>query len=145
MTDSQGLSPYSMCRANDRNLFYSIEIPLTNFSFIRGMVAQHLGKVKAKNRQILLLCLHSFLQCDGQLVGAAGGLATTADTTQTLDSLLCAHTLDELRNTLQIAVATAEEHDGLNDVALQLHINASRASTLGGISICHFRISLSFK
>ena len=92
--------------------------------------------------QGLLLSLQSLFQSDGELVGAAGGLAAAADAAQTLDSLLNAHALDELGNALQVTVAAAHEIDGLDDVALQLDIDASGASAAGHVSICHFSVSL---
>ena len=76
-------------------------------SLIRGIVAYSFWKVKAEGA--LLLSLQSLLQSDGQLIGAAGGLAAAADAAQALDSLLNAHTLDELGNTLQVTVATTVE------------------------------------
>ena len=88
-------------------------------------------------KRILLLGLESLFQSDGQLIGAAGGLAAAADAAQTLDRLLNAHTLNELGNALEVTVAAAEEGNGLDGVAIQLNINASGAGALGRISISH--------
>lgn len=71
------------------------------------------------------------LQCAAELVGARGRLAAAADAVEFADDIVNLLADDEAANTLQVAVASAQEENLLDDVVVvRRRVNEHRAGAL---------------
>jgi len=80
-----------------------------------------------------------------QLIRAAGRLPAAADTLQPGNGVLGLHPLDQAGDPLEVAMAATGKLYGLDDVPIQLQIDAAGAYALRRIRICHFRFFPSIK
>ena len=84
------------------------------------------------------------LQCLCQLIGARGASTTAVDTFEASDGLVYLHTANECRNTLRIAVATADKLYRTHLAVLDNHINQLRTYALRNISSAFLHLHFVF-
>lgn len=84
------------------------------------------------------------LQCLCQLVGARGALAAAVDAFEAGDGLVYLHTSNECRNTLRIAVATANKLYQTHLAVLDNNVNQLRANALRNISSAFLHLHFVF-
>lgn len=75
------------------------------------------------------------LQRLGQLVGAGGAFHAAGDALHTGDDIVDVHTLHELGNALQVAIAAAHELDVFDLVVFHIKVDHLRTGALGLILI----------
>ena len=86
-------------------------------------------------RYLRLLRLTSLAQGLDELVGTAGGAATAGVALENGGDVLDAFAVDELANSLEIAVAAADEVNMLDGVAVKIDVDLARADAFGSIGI----------
>ena len=106
------------CDLQNRNLLlYPAELP----ERMRYKIPQSL---------FCLLCESGFKSlCE--LIGAGGASGAAFRALKAFDDIGCLHTLDELGDALGVAVASADELNGIDHAVGNLHLDLTGASTLG--------------
>ena len=79
-----------------------------------------------------LFCEGGF-ECLCELVGAGGVSGTAFGALETCDNVGCLHSCDKLRNALGVAVATANELNGVDYAVGDLNLDLAGASTFSGV------------
>lgn len=79
----------------------------------------------------------SLLQSAGQLIRAGSGLASAGGTLQSGNNVVNVHTLDQRADTLQIAIAAAQELHIPDLSVLDIKIDLAGAGAAGGVRIAH--------
>ena len=95
------------------------------------------GKRTARKYSVLL-CESGFQRlCE--LIGAGGASGTAFGALETFDDVGCLHAFDELGDALGVAVASADELNGIDHAVGKLHLDLAGASTFGCVFnvFCH--------
>lgn len=105
---------------------------IRTFSYDNDILCKHKIPQSGESK-LIIVAFKAF--CD--LIGAAGGFHTAADTLEAGNSIIDAHTFEKGRNTLEIAVTSSDDIYAVDNTVVDVEYELSGADASGIEDIFH--------